>query len=276
MIASLGLLQLVPRTILDRWIVVLVCYLDDSGKDSQNPITTIAGYVGSQDQWARFETEVEPVFQKYGVAVLHAKELHHSEGCFKGWSVLKKQSFVAQLATVLSKHAALGVSMSALKSTYKMRAAESNRKRTVTPYSFCSNVLLDWILRGVITGKEANSEGISFVFEEGHENNAEAEMNFAAVSKIHKLENVLRPVTFVPKKHCHAIQLADLFAFYSRRHGVEMVRAKPEDRVKIQRSPGQMLNIMTERLQHRAYVATDFGPNIDASRFFAGDLEESS
>jgi hypothetical protein len=39
---------------------MLVCYLDDSGKDSQNPITTIAGYVPSEDAWAAFEKEVEP------------------------------------------------------------------------------------------------------------------------------------------------------------------------------------------------------------------------
>jgi hypothetical protein len=36
--------QLVPPFLLaGKWIVVLVCYLDDSGKDPQNRITTIAG-----------------------------------------------------------------------------------------------------------------------------------------------------------------------------------------------------------------------------------------
>jgi len=35
-------------------------------------------------------------------------------------------------------------------------------------------------------------------------------------------------------------------------------------------SPGTMLNIMTERIPHRTYVGTDFGPNAPGSRFFSG------
>lgn len=31
---------------------MLVCYLDDSGKDAQNPLTTIAGYVASEEAWS--------------------------------------------------------------------------------------------------------------------------------------------------------------------------------------------------------------------------------
>jgi hypothetical protein len=30
---------------------VLICYLDDSGKDPQNPITTLAGYVARDAAW---------------------------------------------------------------------------------------------------------------------------------------------------------------------------------------------------------------------------------
>jgi hypothetical protein len=58
---------------------VLVCYLDDSGKDPQNPITTVAGYAGTEDQWGGFEIEVESVFADYRVKVLHAKDLHNTD-----------------------------------------------------------------------------------------------------------------------------------------------------------------------------------------------------
>jgi hypothetical protein len=78
---------------------VLVCYLDDSGKDSQNRITTIAGYAATDDQWLSFEKAVEPIFSDYSVKVLHAKDLHNTDGNFKGWTVLKKQAFVAKLCT---------------------------------------------------------------------------------------------------------------------------------------------------------------------------------
>ena len=28
----------------ERWLIVLVCYLDDKGQHPQSPITTLAGY----------------------------------------------------------------------------------------------------------------------------------------------------------------------------------------------------------------------------------------
>jgi hypothetical protein len=241
-----------------KLVVVLVCYLDDSGKDPQNRITTIAGYAGTDTQWQLFETEAEPIFAEYGVKILHAKDLHHTHGEFQGWSVLKKQTFVAKLCRVLSEHALLGMSMSALKTTYKTRAAESDRKRTATPYTFCSNVIVDWVLRDIRTGRTAHAEGVAFILELGHENNAEAEQNFYAVREQHGLDGVLRSISFVPKEECRAIQMADLFAFYSRRHGGQMERAAPQERPQIQGTPGPMLNIITERLAHRAFVATDF------------------
>ena len=76
---------------------MLVCYLDDSGKDPQNRITTLAGFVASESSWQLFETEVETWFAEFGVKVLHAKDLHNTDGEFAGWTVLRKQAFVARL-----------------------------------------------------------------------------------------------------------------------------------------------------------------------------------
>jgi hypothetical protein len=41
---------------------LLVCYLDDSGDDHQNPITTMAGFIAGEDQWSAFESAAEPHF----------------------------------------------------------------------------------------------------------------------------------------------------------------------------------------------------------------------
>ncbi len=130
----------------------------------------------------------------------------------------------------------------------------------MTPYTFCFNVIIDWILRDISVGRLAHTEGVSFVLESGHENNGEAERAFYDVRKLHSLEGVLRSMCFVPKEHCRAIQMADLLAFYSRRHGVAMEKAPAKERAQAQSSPGIMMNIITESVPHRAFVATDFGP----------------
>jgi hypothetical protein len=163
---------------------VLVCYLDDSGKDPQNPITTIAGYAGTDDQWRGFETEVEPTFAEYNVKVLHIRALESTDGEFKGWRKIKKQAFVAKLCGTLSHHALLGMSTSAAKAKYAQRAAESDRKRTITPYAWCFNLIIQWVLTDIRIGRIAHTEGVSFVLEAGHENNVEAENVFHDVRRL--------------------------------------------------------------------------------------------
>jgi uncharacterized protein DUF3800 len=252
---------------------VLVCYLDDSGKDPQNPVTTLAGYAGTEEQWRGFETEVEPIFTDYGVKVLHAKDLHNTDNEFDGWPVLKKQAFVARICRALSHHVPLGMSVSVAKEPYARRVAESGHKRPITPYSWAFNLLIDWILTDIRVGRIANTEGLSFLLEAGHENNAEAEKTFHKVRRSYGLEHILRSICFVSKESSRAIQMADLFAFYSRRHGAATYLATPETRLEMRNEPGIMLNVITEAVPHRAYVATDFGPDAPGTRFFGGPLE---
>jgi hypothetical protein len=132
------------------------------------------------------------------------------------------------------------------------------------------NVIIDWILRDIRTGKAAWSEGVALVLEAGHENNPEAEQAFYSLRAEHKLEGVLRSISFVPKDDSRAIQAADLFAYYSRRDSGALEKASRLGRKP--REMSQMLKIITERGQFRGYIATDFGPNISGSQFLAGPL----
>ncbi len=271
--AGLGLRQLVPPSLLaGRWLAVLVCYLDDSGTDPQSSIVTLGGYVAPDDQWAQFERAVEPIFAKYGVEVFHAVDLEKSDGVFAGWSILKKQSFVAQICSAMVPHVPLGVSMSALKTMYQTRAAESGRKRTVTPFTFCANGLVDWMMTDVRLDGAARAEGFAFIFEAGSLHNAEALQHLNSLRELYPdLAAALKSIIFVSKTNCRAIQMADLFAYYSRRHGDAMAKAPASERVRMAESPPTMLKIITERVPHRAFVANDFGPEAPGSRFFAGD-----
>jgi hypothetical protein len=67
------------------------------------------------------------------------------------------------------------LSASAAKEIYKQRADESGRKRTITPYSWCFNLIVNWIMTDIRIGRVAHAEGAAFILESGHQNNAEAE-----------------------------------------------------------------------------------------------------
>ena len=271
MSAPVGLRGCLPASLRVERLLLLVTYLDDSGKDPQNLITSLGGYAAPEDAWAIFERDAEPIFQKYiGDESLHAKDLYHGEGIYEDWKVLQKQSFVAQLCMKLYPlQPLMGVSFSVQKAGYATRAAEAIkrrlRKRTVTPYTFCMTAILNWVLTDVQVGKVANEIGLALILECGNEHNEEAKQSLDAIKERHNLEHV-RSLSFVPKTECRAIQMADLFAYYTRRHSRNIQVAGKEP------PTDPVLKVLLEDLRHRTYVATDFGPEMKASRFFAGDL----
>lgn len=228
---------------------MLVCYLDDSGKDAQNPLTTVAGYVAREAGWAAFERDVEPWFAKYEVPILHATELEHSNRtAFQGWKVIKKQSFVSRVCVERNRHAMMGFIASAQKVNY--REYRERYPQASSPYTICFQIILNWVLNTVGVGKIAHEEGVAFVLEHGHENNREAEIAFEDIRGNFELEKVLRSFKSVPKNECRAIQLADLLAFCGRRDHVSMCAAREKGNA---RYPAEMMmKIIAEGLPHRA------------------------
>lgn len=247
---------------------MLVCYLDDSGSDPQNPISTMAGFVALADEWERFEAAVEPIFAAYGIGILHTMDLHHRRNEFDGWDTSKTRELIAEICLSMSPYVLHGLSMSTLKQTYQSRANESGRKRTSTRHSFCFQWVLDQIMRGTRTGRLANTVGVSFVIEDGNNHNGDALRDFKALRTRHGLEAVLHSISVVAKDQCRAIQVADLLAYYSRRHGVAILRKPPELRIDV-RDP--VMDIINSHVPITSFVATDFGPDAAGSRFSAGD-----
>ena len=247
---------------------MLVCYLDDSGKDPQNRCTTIAGYVARDTAWEAFEADVEPWFTEFDVGVFHAKDLHNTDGDFKGWTVLKKQAFVSRICQARNPHVMLGVSMAAEKASFQEVREERGKVRTSSAYGWCFNVIVDWLLRDIRTGAVANTEGVAFILERGHENNPDAERAFHEIRNRFGLQDTLKSISFVPKEACRAIQLADLLAFYSRRTNEKLLRAKKEGLEEY--AVETMERILVEGANHRGFVATEFGDGAEGSRFLSG------
>jgi len=258
MSSALGMHQLIPSVLLEgKWLVVFSFYIDDSGTDPQNPLITLAGYVARDEAWRAFEANVEPIFARHRVKILHAMEMHNTDGEFDGWRVLKKEAFVAELYRSLSRYIPLGMHYSAVKKNYKKRVPHNQKTIFPTSYAWCFNVLIDRLLKRVDLGRSVHENGVAFVVESGNVHNGEIEKAFHGIRKSHNLENVLRSISFVEKSHSRAIQMADLLAFYARRYSTKL-----NDQPKIkQRSVRreQILKIMLEKIPHDGGWADDFG-----------------
>jgi hypothetical protein len=131
-------------------------------------------------------------------------------------------------------------------------------------------VINDWIFRDIRIASAANTEGIAYILECGHENNAEVEKEFHEIKKQHPdISELMRSISFVGKRSCRAIQMADLLACYSRRDSAALYEAHRQNRDSYEIDV--MIKIIVENLPHRGFVATDFGPDASGSRFLAGD-----
>lgn len=235
---------------------MLVCYLDDSGKDPQNRCTTLAGYVARDTEWVAFEQDVETWFTEFGVRALHAKELHDTLGEFAGWPVLKKQAFVSRICQARNPHAIKGVSVGTAKDKYAAWRRSSGKTGILTPYAFSFNAILDHLLRDTEAGRLAHAEGMRFVIELGHENNPDAVRVFQEVREKLGLADVLRDITFVSKNDCRAIQLADLWAFYSRRGHEKLLRASESGKDTYEADT--MERLIVEGMTHWGFVPNSF------------------
>ena len=204
---------------------MFVCYLDDSGQDPENPITALGGCMAREEAWSLFERNVEPVFKEFGVEVLHAVNLHNTKGDFKLWPRDKKEKFVSRVCEAMAPNVLRGISVSVNKENYQARREESKAKGTEksSPYDYCFRVISDWLMKQA----EICAVGVSFILEDGHGNNAEVEKGFHKLRQRYKLEEVLRSLSFHAKKDSRAIQLADLYAYYSRRQ-VKWIEEHPD------------------------------------------------
>ena len=119
-----------------------------------------------------------------------------------------------------------------------LRKAAGSARRPL--YTYCFNVIFNWILRDIRIGRAVWEEaGFSLKsLQTGDRHNGEVERHFAQSQARHRLENVMKSICFVPKDDCRAIQMADLFAYYSRRDSGAMEKAIREGR---QHKPEMMM-----------------------------------
>lgn len=240
---------------------MFTCYLDDSGTHTTSPLVTIGGYVMPEEGWADFESIVEPIFERRGVKILHAVDLQHSNPPYTGdnWKVLNKQAFIAQLCMAMKQHLPLGFSFSATREVYERRAQEAGRPTGASPYAFGFQVILNWILNSAWIGKRVRDEGVAFVVEQGSKNNGgiAAAYDFIVENYSHDLGSTLRGLTFVPKNHCRAIQMADLIAYYSYRRGMHLQDTPFDRHAEVEFDP--ILKVILETCPHLCMVGNQFG-----------------
>lgn len=244
-----------------RVVMALICYLDDSGGDGDVPAITIGGYIAGLRAWQEIEPAARALFDSEGVDYLHGKRFHHSKGPFKGWGQGKKIAFVQKLYAILRPLAVAGVGFSAIKSELKRRNAETGLNKHTSTYGFAflglANLLLqDKGLRSWIESMDGMD--LSFVVEAGHKNDGDLIRIFnevkASLQERDGLGHKFKSMSFVDKKSCTAVQMADFLVYHITRQvtAIEKNNRKPVPRTPV------MAEIFNSEIRHITATATHF------------------
>lgn len=238
---------------------VFACYLDDSD-DRLSSVITLAGYVAPISAWKSFEDEVAPIFDRYEVPILHAKDLHGTKGCFRGWSKLRKKSFVAEIYSVAASRVSFGISVSVRKSAIPHWHKDYPKNSGMSAYGICFASIMHTAIYNNSLGGQIQNQGISFIVESGHKNNAEIEKRFDKALKHELYSGIARSIKFSSKQSCRAIQMADLSAFYSRRFSARADRFDHKSAM----SDEEPYNVAQRFVRHYLRVLTDLGRKVSA------------
>lgn len=203
-------------------VAVIVCYLDDSGTDSEAPVIVMAGYASPMHGWKKFERATKPIFREHGIGEFHAMEFHASKEQFKGWGAAKQLRFLTEWNAAASGNIMSGVTVGIPKATFLQRKAENPKVDPgISSYAQCFRGVLEHLIHDKEIWPLCIEHGVSFILENGNHNNVNVEQVFHRLKQHEPLGQVLRSIAFCDKADCYAIQYADYLAFYSRRHAVQ-------------------------------------------------------
>ena len=189
------------------YALVFICYLDDSDSEHSS-VLTLAGYVAPLSTWQQFETKADDACGNYNVPIFHAHEFHRTRDEYKGWSSIKKASFIDEFYAVPPS---MGISISIRKKGYKDRQTETGLNKSMSAYGVAFASIAASLVTNFSISEQIREQGVSFIVEAGHNNNAEIEKYFNKFKHHEFFEGVLRSITFSGKEESRAIQLADLY-----------------------------------------------------------------
>lgn len=204
---------------------MLTCYLDDSYADGSS-IVTLAGYVATTDAWYGFEDSVESLFKEFGVPVFHAIDFRRGTGVFKNWPRERKFDLVGGMFDAASKSEAIGVSVSIRKSVWSEFKKIDRRNSGSSPLGMAFGLTLLRVCEEGRFRSVIGEDDCAFVVEQGNKNNADISSIFDKHKRQSTLPNA-KSLTFQSKTDSRAIQLADFWAYYSRRIATKFVNEGP-------------------------------------------------
>jgi hypothetical protein len=236
---------------------MLSFYLDDAGTGPDSEHLTIAGYVADDQHWNKFEQASNRLFKNEKLKdAFHAKDFFDHDGQFSEWDPLRRVGFSFEWFNIAVEHmpSARGITMSASHAKYKEVKRQTGLGASVSLYCHCFKSILDYMLQKSALSGSIDKEGMSIFIESGNKNNTEIHQWFNKWRQNSVVERLFKPLIFLGKTDCRAIQLADYLAFFSKRFSNEFTS-------KQRKEMNEFLKTAKDKIPTTGLLVDEFGPN---------------
>lgn len=233
-------------------VVVLICYLDDSGTTRDSPYITLAGYISSAEAWSKFEEETSLLFRQEKITSFHAKEFFDRKKQFSNWTAGDQVCFAYKWFEFAKSDIMRGITMSLPREKYDLMKQTTGRNASTSIYGHSFQEIVNQLRADWLVGPKIKTSGVSFLVEAGNKNNQEIFNWFNGSREKDENKEILRNLSFIGKTDCFAIQLADYLAFFSRRYSVAFDDPRG-------RKMDALLDIAKEAVNTLGFMGDEFG-----------------
>ena len=151
-----------------RLIVVLRAYFDDSGTHAGSKVLVLAGFMGSPDEWSKFEDEWADILKKEGIKSFHARDFHGGYGQCKDWPLTRRELVRGDLRRVLAARNIIGIGATVRVDDWESSASPAIKDRYISPlylaFEHCIQQTLHWA-QCATDQQTGEIEKVSFFFD---------------------------------------------------------------------------------------------------------------
>ncbi len=209
------------------YIAMMIAFLDESGTHAHSEITAMAGFIGTEGQWAVFEDRWAGVVQAHPeIGSVHGKILIPRRGLYRSWEDEKYWKFVTAIGSIIRESEIVGVTCILHNSDYEeyRNKWKGTKVQPDSAYGMCFRACMN-TLGGHVHLTDPNQR-LSLILEDGHRNRGEALeiFNGAKHKKLGEVSHYLEAIAFASKESYGALQAADLFAYGTHKYIEEGVK----------------------------------------------------
>src|SRR5687767_4966322 len=150
-------------------------YFDETGDDPRDKIYVLAGWVGYENAWERFDADWRAVLAAHGVEYFKHNEAKALKKQFASRAPADRDGIVKELVSVACNHELTGIIASFKHPLYQLLLKDSMIPRNIlrtmgyggysSPYYFCFHLAVSQLLRYLLKDKNAR-EPVDFVFDD--------------------------------------------------------------------------------------------------------------